>query len=117
MLLLAALNDLKVLSADVQNAAFITAPIKGKYYIKAVPEFGALQGQTLVIVRALYGLKEDSASYRSFMAKRLDELGFKSSDADPDVWLRPAVKDDGSKYYEYILMYVDDHVLAIGVES
>jgi hypothetical protein len=111
MLLVAALNDLDVLSADVQNA-FITAPIKNKYYVVAGPEFGALQGRTLIIVRALYGLKEASASFRSFMAKRLDELGFKSSVADPDVWLRPAVKENGDEYYEYILIYVDD-VLAI----
>ena len=49
-----------------------------------------------------------SASFRSFMAKYLDELGFLSSDAVPDVWLRPAAKDNGEEYYEYILMYVDD---------
>ena len=38
----------------------------------------------------------------------MDGMGFKSSHADPDVWLRPAVKPDGEKYYEYILVYVDD---------
>jgi hypothetical protein len=27
---------------------------------------------------------------------------------DADVWIRPAVKADGSKYYEYVLCYVDD---------
>jgi len=35
-------------------------------------------------------------------------LNFKPSKADPDVWMRPAVKADGSKYYEYVLCYVDD---------
>jgi hypothetical protein len=39
-------------------------------------------------------------------------LGFRSSQADPDVWLRPARKHGGEKYYEYVLCYVDD-VLAI----
>ena len=38
----------------------------------------------------------------------MDGTGLKSSHADPDVWLRPAVKPDGEKYYEYILVYVDD---------
>lgn len=38
----------------------------------------------------------------------MDEIGFKSSEADPDVWMRPAVKPDGEEYYEYILVYVDD---------
>ena len=28
--------------------------------------------------------------------------------ADPDVWYREAVKDDGTEYYEYVLLYVDD---------
>ena len=27
--------------------------------------------------------------------------------ADPDLWMRPAVKPDGTKYYEYPLAYVD----------
>jgi hypothetical protein len=39
-------------------------------------------------------------------------MGFRSSQADPDVWLRPARKPGGEKYYEYVLCYVDD-VLAI----
>jgi hypothetical protein len=39
-------------------------------------------------------------------------MGFKSSLADPDVWIRPAIKPNGEKYYEYILAYVDD-ILAI----
>ena len=30
------------------------------------------------------------------------------SKADPDVWLRPAVKPDGFEYYEMILCYVND---------
>ena len=28
--------------------------------------------------------------------------------ADPDLWMRPAVKPDGTKYYEYMLAHVDD---------
>jgi hypothetical protein len=49
------------------------------------------------------------------MAKKLDEMGFKSSVADPDVWLRPASRADSEQYYEYILMYVDD-ILAISAD-
>ena len=50
------------------------------------------------------------------MAERLDEMGFRSSIADPDVWIRPAAKADGEKYYEYILVYVDD-ILAISTKA
>ena len=28
--------------------------------------------------------------------------------ADPELWMRPAVKLDGTKYYEYMLAHVDD---------
>jgi len=48
------------------------------------------------------------ASFRAFMANQLDEMGFKPSTADPDVWMRPAAKPDGEQYYKYILVYVDD---------
>ena len=39
-------------------------------------------------------------------------LGYTLSLADPDVWLRKAVKPCGFKYYEYVLCYVDN-VLSI----
>jgi len=46
------------------------------------------------------------------MAEMLLHLGFQSSMADLDVWLRAAVKGDGEQYVEYVLMHVDD-ILAI----
>jgi hypothetical protein len=38
----------------------------------------------------------------------LREAGYTSCKADPDVWLKPMVKPDGSEYYGYVLCYVDD---------
>ena len=36
-------------------------------------------------------------------------LGFESSRADPDVWMRESIRKDGvTKYYEYVLLYTDD---------
>ena len=35
-------------------------------------------------------------------------LGFTSCPADPDVWMRAAIKSDGGEYYEYVLLYCDD---------
>ena len=35
-------------------------------------------------------------------------LNFVSCPADPDVWMRPAKRSDGTDYYEYILLYCDD---------
>ena len=42
----------------------------------------------------------------------MNELGFESCKADPDVWLRLSRKVDGSKYYQYVLLYTDD-ILAV----
>jgi hypothetical protein len=41
-------------------------------------------------------------------AGTLQDIQYKSSLADPDVWLRAATKANGEHYYEYIFVYVDD---------
>ena len=69
----------------------------------------------MLIKKALYGLKSSGAAFRAFLAETLDAMGYKPSYADPDVWLRPAVKSDGFEYYELILCYVDD-VLCISAD-
>jgi len=38
----------------------------------------------------------------------MDEMGFSSCKADPDVWMRVSVRADGSRYYQYVLLYTDD---------
>ena len=39
----------------------------------------------------------------------MEHMGFESSRADPDVWMRESVRKDGvTKYYEYVLLYTDD---------
>jgi hypothetical protein len=43
-------------------------------------------------------------------------LEFTSYLADPDVWMRPALKPDGSEYWEYVLLYTDD-VLVISTQG
>jgi hypothetical protein len=54
--LLAALNNLDLVSIDIGNA-YLQAKTKERVYTIAGPEFGELQGQKVIIVRALYGLK------------------------------------------------------------
>ena len=107
ILMIAALNDLEVMSGDIENA-YLNAPCREKYWTKAGPEFGDDCGKVFVVVRAIYGLKSSGAAYRAFLAKVLDEIGFTLSMGDPDVWYRAASKPDGEKYYEYMLVYVDD---------
>jgi hypothetical protein len=112
-LTIAALNDLKVFACDIQNA-FLTAPCRENLYTVAGQEFGSDEGKFMIVVRALYGLKSAGATFRAFLGEHLYNMGFRSSQADPDVWLRPARKPGGEAYYEYVLCYVDD-ILAISV--
>jgi hypothetical protein len=56
MFLIAALNDLQVLSANIGNV-YLNAPNREKVYAISGKEFGSRAGQTVIIVRALYGLK------------------------------------------------------------
>ena len=37
-------------------------------------------------------------------------MGLSSQLADPGIWYRPATKANGTEYYEYILVYVDDQL-------
>jgi hypothetical protein len=106
--LLAALNEIDLLATDIGNA-YLNAPAREQVYTTAGPEFGPeLEGKTVLIVRALYGLKSSGAAWRAHLANTLQQLGYKSCLADPDVWFREATKDNGYQYYEYVLVYVDD---------
>jgi hypothetical protein len=64
----------------------------------------------------LYGLKSAGAAFRSSLAQALQDLGYQSTKADPDVWIRKAVRDDGHPYYEMLFVYVDD-ILALSHQS
>jgi Reverse transcriptase (RNA-dependent DNA polymerase) len=106
--LIAALNDLDIMSADIQGA-YLNAPCRERVHTICGPEFGPeLRGRIAVIVKALYGLKTSAFAWRSHLAETLQELGYSSCVADNDVWMRPAVKPNGFKYYEYVLVYTDD---------
>jgi hypothetical protein len=113
--LIAALNELDVLAADIGNA-YINANVREKVYFIARDEFGQLRkGQRVVIIKALYGLKTSGAACRAHFAETLFAMGYTSSLADPDVWYKAECKPNGFDYYSYILVYVDD-VLVVAYE-
>ena len=86
LLLVAALDDLDILGCDVQNA-FLSADNLEKHCLIAGDEFGHEKGKIFIVVGALHGLESASAAFGSFVAKKLDEMNFFASTADPDVWL------------------------------
>jgi hypothetical protein len=66
-LTLAALHDLDVKMADIENA-YLTAPITEKIWTVLGPEFGDEAGKRALAVPALYGLKSAGAAFRNHPA-------------------------------------------------
>ena len=109
--LIAALNDLEIMSGDISNA-YLNAKTKEKVYFYAGPEFGDKEGKRVKIIKALYGLPGSGNAWRTALADVLrNHMGFTSSLADPDVWYKAETKSNGDLYYSYILCYVDDVLL------
>jgi hypothetical protein len=104
----AALNGLEIFAADIRNA-YLQAPSSQKDFIICGNEFGIENvGKVALIHRALYGGKSAGKDFRNHLRSCMRHLDFTSCPADPDVWMRPAKRSDGSDYYEYILLYTDD---------
>jgi hypothetical protein len=107
-LTLAALNDLDVKMADIENA-YLTAPITEKVWTVFGPEFGDDAGKRALIVRALYGLKSAGADFRNHLDECMNHLGWHPCRANRDIWMKAETRpDDGVLYWAYILIYVDD---------
>ena len=103
---LAELNGLQLWGADVGNA-YLEAKTKEKVYIVGGPEFGSLEGHTLLIDKALYGLRSSGLCWHQRFADVLRSLGFVQSKAEADIWMR-----ENKGLYEYIAVYVDDLLIA-----
>ena len=105
---LAALNGLEVVARDIQNA-YLNVPNEERSWMKCGPEFGPNDhSKTPIIQRALYGQKSAGAAYQRHFTSCLQHPMYESCKVDPDIWMRPAVKVDGSEVHEYILVYIDD---------
>ena len=104
----AALNDLEVCAGDILNA-YLQASSSQQHYIICGAEFGIENiGKKALIKRALYGGKTAGKDFTDYLRCCMRHLNFESCLSDPDLWIRPATKNDGTMYYEYVLLYVDD---------
>ena len=106
LVFLGELNGLETWATDIGNA-YLEAVTQEKVYIIAGPEFGERQGHTLVIFKALYGLRTSGQRWHERFAECLDEMGFVPCKAEPDIWMRK-----NGAIYEYIAVYVDDLAIA-----
>ena len=103
-MLIAELKDLQLWGADVGHS-YLQALTKEKLYIVPGPEFEELQGHVLVVYKALFGTRSGGACWHDKLFDILQQMNFKPSKADPDIWMRSS--KDGT-HYEYIAVYVDD---------
>ena len=103
------LNGLNIGSADV-SSAYLEAYTQEKVVFTAGEEFGELCGHTLIIVKALYGLRSSGKRFNERISDTLRDIGFWPSYADSEVWMR-----EHNGHYEYVCLYVDD--LAVMAEN
>ena len=96
------------MAANINNA-YLQAPSSKKHYIICGGEFGIEHlGKIALIRRALYGGKSSGDDFCKRLRSCMTHLGFTSCKSDPDIWKQEAIKDDGSDYWECVLLYVDD---------
>ena len=105
---LSQLNDFEIWGADVGNA-YLEAYTDQKLCIIVGPEFKELQGHLLIMIKTLHGTRSGGARWHDRLFDIFQELKFKPSKADPDVWMRP---EPGGTCYEYMAVYVDDLAIA-----
>ena len=105
---LSQLNVFEIWGADAGNA-YLEAYTDQKLCIIVGPEFKELQGHLLIMIKTLHGTRSRGARWHDRLFDILQELKFKPSKDDPDVWMRP---EPGGTCYEYIAVYVDDLAIA-----
>ena len=82
---------------------YLEAETSERVYIIAGPEFGERKGCTLIIFKALYGLRTSGLRWHEKFADTLRDMGFSPCKNEPDIWMR---ETDG--LWEYVAVYVDN---------
>ena len=90
-------NDLYISAYDIGNA-YLNATCWEKMWTEVGPEFGSDKVYVFLIIKYLYGLKSSGASWRSKLAKTINSMGYRSTDSEPDVWIKRATPDNGTAY-------------------
>jgi len=103
---LAELNGLTLYSADIGNS-YLDAKTKENVYFIVDTGFGDIEGHTLIVCKALYGLWTSGLCWHECFAGILRNMGFTPSCADPDAWM-----GENNGIYEYLAVYVDDLCIA-----
>ena len=111
LIFLAELNGLETWGTDIGNA-YLEAYTSELVYIIAGPEFGEREGSTLIIVKALYGLRSSGLQWHMRFSAVMRKEGFTPCKMEPDIWIR-----ESQGIYEYVAVYVDDLAIAMANPS
>ena len=84
-LTIADINELDILSCDIQNA-YLTAECRQNIWTRSGPEFGSESGTIMMFMMELYGRKSSGTAFCAHLAETLNGIGFLSTKVDPDVW-------------------------------
>ena len=108
--ILVSLHLVDITDIDMNNA-YLNALCTKKIWSVGGNKYGEGKGGVLIIVSALYGLKSAAFLWISALASELQEIGLKPTMAEPNVLIRTEMRLDENKYYEILLVYVDDVII------
>ena len=94
LFVIAALKRFDIVADDVASA-YIQVMVGEKVYTISGQEFIPWKLNTLIIVKALYGLKSSSFMWHHKFFENIRDMGFHPCYADFDLWIR-----DRGNYYE-----------------
>ena len=61
-----------------------------------------------MVVRVLYGLRSSGYAFLNHLASCIEALNRLPFRSDTDAWMQKARKSNGTEYYYYMLLHVDD---------
>lgn len=85
------------------QTAYLHANLDKEIYVRAPPGKNTHRGETWLLNKSLYGLKQSGKRWHECLTRILKEMGFSATSADLYFFTR---KTDNS--IEYVLIYVDD---------
>ena len=107
----AALNSVDVWSCDMKNA-YLQSPTSKNHYVVCEPKWSLEnQGKIAITFRARNGGKYTGRDFRNYLRHCREHLGFEAFLADPDVWMRPAIRANGKDYFEHVMLHADYSVV------
>ena len=85
-LLIAEINQMEAWCTDIGNV-YLEAYMEELLYIIAGPEFGDLEGHTMIVIKALYRTKTGGVCWWERFSNVLHKMGFYPSLAEDDIWI------------------------------